>query len=222
MTNKFKTILFDFDGTLVDSAADLRRALNATLVEQVRESLNIDTVKAMIGDGNAKLVERGFAATGLLPESKVLQKLVCRFSLHYEQSLLVHTKLYPGVHEVLRILCDQGYRLGVCTNKPEAQANEILKGLNAEAYFDFVAGGDSTDRQKPDPKPVLQTISQLGGTPGTTLFIGDSVNDAEAARRAGVTSILMSYGYEQIDLKTLGAADITNDFAQLPNIIAEL
>ncbi|MBT3991892.1 MAG: phosphoglycolate phosphatase [Rhodospirillaceae bacterium] len=222
MSAKFEAILFDLDGTLVDSAADLRRALNSTLAEQLRNSLDISEVKAMIGDGIAKLVERGFAATGPTPKADTLATLITRFSLHYDQNILAHTKLYPGVLEALRLLRVQGCRLGVCTNKPEAQAREILKGLNADLYFDVVTGGDSTDRRKPDPKPVLQALSQLGGTPETALFIGDSVNDAEAARRAGVASILVSYGYEQADLETLGAACIIDDFAHLPDIVGEL
>lgn len=222
MANKVDALIFDLDGTLVDSAADLRRALNNTLFECGRKPLSLNQVKDMIGDGIAKLVERGFAATGIIPRKPQLAAQVSRFVHHYDQALTVETVLYPGVFKALRSLESDGRLLGVCTNKPYDQSVRILEGLNVDGYFGVVTGGDSTDRRKPDPKPLLKTLEQVGAKPSAALFIGDSANDVETAKRAGVRSVLVSYGYEKADLASLGAARIIESFALIPEVIKEL
>lgn len=222
MVRKIEAIIFDLDGTLVDSAADLRVALNHTLVEEGRAPLDLSAVTKMIGDGVAKLVERGFAATGPQPGPGQLTALVSRFMHFYDQDLVGLTQPYPGVSTTLESLSADNYVLGVCTNKPYAQSVEILKGLDMAGYFRVVTGGDSTGSRKPDPEPVHITLAKMGAKQNTALFVGDSIVDVEAATRAGLPSILVSYGYGKGDLETFGATKITPDFALIPEIIKDL
>ena len=222
MAGRIAAIIFDLDGTLVDTVPDLRNALNKTLAELGREPLDTNAVKGMIGDGIAKFVERGFAATGTAPGPKELEALVSRYSHYYDQGLIVDSALYPGVADTLKTLNDGGHQLGVCTNKPYAQSVKILNALNIEAYFHTITGGDSTDRLKPDPKPLLRTLEKMNVPPDAAVMVGDSANDVEAARRAGIASIVVSYGYSDRDPETLGADKVIEDFAVIPQVAREL
>jgi phosphoglycolate phosphatase len=151
-------LIFDLDGTLIDSAPDLHRSLNAVLAEQGRPPVGLDGIRAMVGDGAARLVERGFADTGTAVAPAALPGLVQRFLVHYSAGRHVLTHAFPGVAETLALLRERGCRLGVCTNKPYVPTMEILELLGLTGFFGAVSGGDN-EVSKP-----LQTRAQQAGS----------------------------------------------------------
>lgn len=207
-------VIFDLDGTLVDSLPDLMDSLNHLLGEHARRALSADAVRVMIGDGAAVLVERGFEATGGMPADPD-QKLLARFLELYEPRAAEKTRAWAGVVDALVLLRTQGCHLAVCTNKPYKATIEILDALNLTHYFDAVIGGDSTPHKKPDPTPLLAAIEGMGAAPPRAVMIGDSANDVEVARRAGIPVIVVSFGYTRIPARELGANAVIDTFAEL-------
>jgi phosphoglycolate phosphatase len=188
-----KAILFDLDGTLVDSAPDLAAAANVLLAEHGRPALSLAQVTGMVGDGAAKLVERALAASGV--GGTPLRVALDRFLALYEADPTRLTRPYEGVPAVLEELTAAGWRLGVCTNKPERASRAVLAGLGLDRYFAAVVGGDSGPTRKPDPGPLLMALAQLGSAPGSAAMIGDHGNDVAAARAAGMPVVFARYGY---------------------------
>lgn len=217
---RFDAVVFDLDGTLVDSAPDLTRALNCLLDEIGRPALPLTAVLGMIGDGVAKLVERGLAATGGPPQVPSSAALVERFRALYLDRLADETRPYPGVCEALASLAKDGYALGVCTNKPMAATEALLAALDLSRWFVAVSGGDGPQR-KPDPAPLLALLERLGASPARSVMVGDGVNDVVAARAAGMTAVLVSYGYARVPAPELGADRIVDSLAELPGLLAD-
>lgn len=223
-------VIFDLDGTLIDSAADLHQALNAVLVAEGWRPLSLAEVKAIVGDGAAMLVRKALALAGngaAAPPAEVIdaavQALTPRFLAVYASHAADLTYAYAGVPETLAVLRGRGLALGVCTNKPEQVTRHILRSLHLDRYFGAVIGGDSVDGiRKPDPRHLLAAVDALGGTPGGTVMVGDSVNDVAAARGLGVPVIIRAGGYGQIPAGELGADIVVHDFAELPAAIASL
>jgi len=195
MPSNSPLLLCDLDGTLVDSAPDLGDALNRLLKEQGKPELPLKKVISFVGDGARKLVERGIKATGLEGSPQSLDRLTERFLELYEQSLTKETRPYPGLVEALEQVRDAGWRLAVCTNKPEKPSRRILQDLNLSAFFETVAGGDSYDVRKPDPGHILRLIEDLDASPAETIMLGDGANDVRAAAAAGIPVILAGFGY---------------------------
>jgi phosphoglycolate phosphatase len=170
----------------------------------------------MIGDGAAKLVERGFLATGGWPDNP--HALVRRFLDIYEAGVADRSRPFPGVAEVLARLAAAGIRLGVCTNKPARATEELLVALDVRRYFGAVAHGDGPTR-KPDPRHLLGAVEQLGATPATSVMIGDSANDVAAARGAGMAVIVVGFGYTATPARALGADLVIDSFEALPGVL---
>jgi len=216
-------LLFDLDGTLVDSAPDLAGALNRLRAEQGLAALAIAQVKGMVGDGVAKLVERGLPPSGeAAPGPGDRERLVRRFLEIYEARLTAETRPYPGVVETLEILAAAGWRLGVCTNKPEAASREILADLGLERFFATVGGGDSFAERKPAAGHLLATLARMGAAPGSAVMVGDSPNDVLSARNAGLPVVVVGYGYSRVPPAELGADALIERFAELPAALAAL
>lgn len=186
-----RLVVFDLDGTLVDSKRDLAEAANALIVELGGAPLSEDSVAGMVGEGAALLVRRALAASGLDPEAP---GALPRFLELYDERLLVHTVPYEGVAEALAVL---GARapMAVLTNKPTRATERILVGLGLRKRFRDVIGGDTPVSRKPDPAGLLELISRAGAAPATTWLVGDSQVDLETARRAGVRICLARYGF---------------------------
>ena len=181
-----KAVLFDLDGTLVDSAPDIQVAINKLLAEEGRRPLTLEEVSAMIGDGAPKLVERAMHATdeGDAPED--LPTLTGRFLGFYEGHTTDLTRPYPGVPEALERLQSVGVRMGICTNKPERPTRELLRDLRLAPYFQVVFGGDTVEGvKKPDPRLIHAVLGALGARPEEAVMVGDNANDVGAARAAG-------------------------------------
>jgi phosphoglycolate phosphatase len=210
-------LIFDLDGTLVDSAPDLATALNGLLAELGQPPLAETTVRAMVGDGAGVLVQRGLAASGLAEADQ--PSALKRFLALYRDCLIDRTRAYPEVEATLERLQAEGHKLGVCTNKPFDPTQRILSALKLDRFFGSVIGGDSLPRRKPDPEPLLAAIEGLGGTTGTAVMIGDSANDVLCARAAAVPAILIPSDYgnpaEDADLKL-------SRFSELPAALARL
>ena len=214
-------IVWDLDGTLVDSAPDMASALNTVLDMRGFFTLPIDTVRMMIGNGVPKLVERGFNAVGVRPDAAQLDELIAMFVKEYKACATDRTRPYPGIVEALQEIQSMSIPMGVCTNKPEAITRQILEGLGLSDYFSSIVGGDSTSARKPDPEPVLACLRGLATEPALSLMIGDSVHDVHAARAAGVTVGVVPWGYRSAPVEELGADFVLRDLAGLTGMIRD-
>jgi phosphoglycolate phosphatase len=184
-----RLVVFDLDGTLVDSGEDIARSVNELLSNLGRPTLPHERIVSYVGNGVQKLLERSMSGAG--PEE--VEAAVVPYLSIYRRRLLDHTRPYPGVMEALESLRG-GATLAVLTNKPVAESLAILEGLGLRRHFRAVYGGDSFARKKPDPMGVLHLLEETGSAREETLLVGDSAVDAETARRASVRSCLVTYG----------------------------
>jgi phosphoglycolate phosphatase len=183
--------VFDLDGTLVDSAPDIHAALDRLMLARGLAPFARAEVLTMIGDGVRVLVERALAARRQPYDPAALEA----FLADYTANAAAETRPFPGIPEALDALQGQGWRLAVCTNKPEDAARELLSALGLMARLDALGGGDSFPTRKPDPAHLLATIALAGATPGESVMIGDHRNDVAAARGAGVPCVFVGWGY---------------------------
>jgi len=214
-------IVWDLDGTLVDSAPDLASALNKVLDKRGFFTLSLNEVRTMIGNGVPKLVERGFNAVGVRPDAAQLDELVAMFVKEYQACATDKTRPYPGVVDALQAIHNMNIPMGVCTNKPEAFTRQILEGLGLSGFFSSVVGGDSTHARKPDPEPVLACLRGLVSEPALSLMIGDSIHDVHAAHAAGVSIGVVPWGYRSAPVEKLGADFVFHELTGLPGLIRD-
>ena len=213
-------VVWDLDGTLVDSAADIAASLNRLLAEQDLPALGDDRIRDMIGEGVAVLIRRGLDAHGVTPEGKRLEQLVERFLVIYSEVATASTRLFPGAREALQSLCEAGLRQAICTNKPETITRQVLAGLGIADCFDVVIGGDTLPRNKPDPLPLRTALAGLGVTAERALMVGDSAIDVQTAHAAGVSVAFVTFGYGPGPSHPYEADYLVGDFADLPAIVA--
>ncbi|HEX5357800.1 MAG TPA: HAD-IA family hydrolase [Aquabacterium sp.] len=201
----FQAAIVDLDGTMVDTLGDFVVVLQHTLTDvgcHPVELARVDRafIELTVGKGTEDLVRRSLAhAWGLSPDDAdvtgALPQALHHYHLHYPRLNGEHAEVFPGVPEGLRQLRDLGVPLACLTNKPTAFAKQLLERKGLLGYFDQVFGGDAFERKKPDPLPLLKTCEALGSAPASTLMVGDSSNDAQAARAAGCDILLVTYGY---------------------------
>jgi phosphoglycolate phosphatase len=206
-----RAVIFDLDGTLIDSDPDIRAALNRVLAADGLVPLSTAEVQSMIGDGAKVLLERAFAAYGSQAEPRHLTA----FLADYEENSVVETVPYPGIVAALEALSTAGHLMGVCTNKPVAAARNVLARLGLDKYFAVVIGGDSTPFRKPDPKHLAATLAQLGAT--QAVMVGDHANDINAAAGLGIPSIFVSWGYGRAQ-----GSHTVHEAQELPGLIAQM
>lgn len=187
-------IVFDLDGTLIDSRLDLAESTNEMLGTFGAAALPIDAVAAMIGEGAKVLVMRALAAAGL---TVGVDAALQRFRDIYDRRLLIHTRPYPGIEATVKTLASSA-RLAVLTNKPEAPSRRLLDAFDLAPYFGRVIGGDSGYPRKPDPSGLLALVDEAGVAPSETWMVGDSMIDVATARRANVRMCVALYGFGQL------------------------
>jgi phosphoglycolate phosphatase len=216
-------VCFDLDGTLLDTAADIALALRRAFADRGLKAPTDDAVRQMIGKGSPTLVVRAMAACGVAPDAAVSAALVEGFFHHYGH---LHdagestASPYPGVLETLPVLTSAGLALAVVTNKQHRYACDLLDHLGLSRHFDLVVGGDTCERRKPDPLPLHHACTQLGVAPADALMVGDSANDLEAARAAGMPVVLVPYGYTEGEDPRLWPCDhMVENLAQLPALL---
>ena len=220
---RLAAVLFDLDGTLLDTVADIALALNRTMVEYGGKPLAEDEVRHMIGRGSPILIERAAASQGRIIGASTQAEMIERFFHHYgelEESNEDSARPYAGAAESLRALHDAGLRTAVVTNKQHRFAEALLRRLGLAAWVDVVVGGDTCPRAKPDPQPLLFACESLQVAASESLMVGDSVNDVQAARAAGIPVVCVSYGYnEGRDPRTLECDLLLDSLTELPALL---
>ena len=216
------TVIFDLDGTLVDSAPDLAAALDLLLAEMGHQPLGLARVRRLIGHGVAELVRKGLDARGAQPEPQLLAQAVQRFLTHYTPNLSRQSKPYPGTPEVLDDLRHAGWRLVVCTNKLEASARKLLQDLGLLSAFALVAGPDTFGVAKPDPAHLLRCLPPNDPASRPALMIGDSEVDVAAAKAAGLPVIAVSWGYAQKPLGEMAPDMVAHSMLDIPAQVERL
>lgn len=221
--SRFYSIVFDLDGTLIDSVGDIALALDRVLREEGLAPLPVDTVRTLVGDGATTLVRDAFVTAGRpLAGPEAVQAMTRRYLDAYAEQEVDPECLYPGVVDTLAALAEEGFRLALCTNKAERITLPLLEELGIRRHFGAVVGGDTAANRKPHPEPLLLALERLGSTPGRAVMVGDNKNDVMAARGAGMPVVAVSYGYPRMAVEALGADRIIDRFADLPAALASL
>jgi len=221
--NHKKVILFDLDGTLIDSVPDLASAVNHMLEALNRESFSEDTIRYWVGNGAQVLVKRALSGQTEIDEnldSILFEKALGIFLTFYGQNLCLNTAAYPNVSTTLHALKEEGYRLVIVTNKPFDFVGPILEGLRLDGLFDFWLGGDSLDKKKPDPLPLLHVCEHMNVSIDQCVMVGDSKNDLLAANTCGMQSVGVTYGYNYgEDIGIYNPTFIIDDFSELNELL---
>ncbi len=215
-------VMFDLDGTLVDSAPDIRLAINRVLGEQGHEALTPGDVQSMIGNGIGKLVERAFAARGDILAGDALAARTERMMATYRANLTVETVPMPGALDAVSDLRANGARIAVVTNKPESFSREILSALGFAELIDGVVGGDTCATRKPDPEMLFHAAASVGEVASRCVMVGDSPADIDAAKAAGVASVAVRGGYTNVPADRLGADIVIERLSDLRRALGVL
>ena len=197
MSSYPSAIIFDLDGTLVDSAPDLCGALNHVLRQAGRPEMDIGQVRHMVGDGARALIIKGFSANGDLPNENRVNAILQDFLDFYLENITAQTVIFPGALNVLKKLTEMNIPLGLCTNKAIKLTTKLMAESGLSDYFSAIIGGDSFDYCKPDPRHLTSTLSDMKASPDRAVMIGDSINDILAAKAAGIPVICASFGYSK-------------------------
>ena len=199
LSQPIRAVLFDLDGTLIDTLPDLHAAACAMLNDLGRPPLPLESIRAYVGRGIPNLIKRVLANSLHVAEdpNPPPPEAVASYRRHYAHENGRNAKVYPGVLEGLASLRAQGVPLGVVTNKADTFIQPLLEQTRLSGYFEVLVGGDRLPKVKPDPMPLVWACGRLGVSPAETLFIGDSINDALAARAAGCPVFLLPYGYNE-------------------------
>jgi phosphoglycolate phosphatase len=214
MESRMSAIVFDLDGTLIDSAPDLRAAVNAMLRDQAQAPLDLATITSFIGNGVPQLVRLAMQARGL--DMTRHEALTANMLNHYNAGNSALTTLYSGVREVLETLHRDGHHLGLCTNKPIAPTRDLLQHFDLTDLFSAIIGGDSLPERKPHAAPLLATFKALGGS---GIYVGDSEVDAQTAQNANIPFALFTEGYRKTPVAVLPHDWSFSSFTALPAII---
>lgn len=218
----FDAVVFDLDGTLVDTAPDILSYMNEMLAELGRPKLDPQAVRPMIGDGVKSLLLRGLEASGGVPDDLDIDGLFQRYLARYTEEPVKQSRPYDGVIDALDTLNAAGVRLGVCTNKPQQATDRLLSRLGLDRYFISVIGSDTLPVKKPDPGHLLGVLAELNVNPARAALVGDSETDLKTANAAGTPCVLVSFGYTKIPACDLGADHVIDHFADLIPVLTSI
>ena len=216
------TVIFDLDGTLVDTAPDLVATLNVVLGSVGLPALPFVAARNMVGGGARALIERGLAAEGRSLEAGDLDRLYREFIAHYTAHIADRSRPFPGVEAALSELARGGCRLAVCTNKLEGLSIKLLDAFGLSARFAAICGADTFAVAKPDPAILQGTVARVGGQLAHAVMVGDSATDIRVARAAGVPVISVDFGYSETPVHKLGPDLVVASFAALPEAVFAL
>jgi phosphoglycolate phosphatase len=208
-------VIFDLDGTLVDTAPDLIDSLNHTIAPAGLAPMTLDDLNHLVGQGARVMIKRAFELRKVALDEAQAETLFNDFVDHYRQNMPGKSRPFPGVVECLERLAAAGMTVAICTNKSEALAIPLIEELGLSDHFAAITGGDTFPVRKPDAAHIFGTIEKAGGTKGNAVMVGDSVNDILAARNAGVPSIGVDFGYSDVPIEDLSPSTVISHFDAL-------
>jgi len=216
------TIVFDLDGTLIDTAPDLVDTLNLILAREGLAAVPFEDARRMIGGGARGMIERALIATGRDCSKPELDRLFAAFIEHYSAHIADRSRPYPQLEAALEHLADAGFPLAVCTNKLEWLSRLLLSTLRLTRHFATIAGQDTFGVMKPDPEVLRRTVLRAGGDPARAIMVGDSGTDIRTARAASVPVIAVDFGYTEVPIASLQPDRIISSFADLSAAVREV
>lgn len=215
-------VVFDLDGTLVDTAPDLVGALNAILEREGIPPVPAPSARKMIGAGARALLERGLERDGRTIDADKLNRMVQDFIACYADNIAVHSKPFDGLVAALDVLAARGCTFAVCTNKLEWLSKRLLDQLDLSKRFAAICGADTFGVSKPDPTILRQTVARAGGKMSSAIMIGDAGPDVGVARRAGIPVIGVDYGYTEVPIRDLAPDIVISHLEQLPDAVSHV
>ncbi len=216
------TLVFDLDGTLIDTAQDLIATLNVILDREGLDALPFDSAVPMVGHGARVLIERALAANGVVREAAVIDRLFDDYIAHYSAHIADLSRPYPGLEAALDSFASKGWILAVCTNKLEHLSLDLLGRLSLSERFAAICGADTFLARKPDPIALTETIRRAGGSPDAALMVGDSKTDIDTAKAAAIPVIAVDFGYTPIPVQELGPDAVISHYDELAGAVARL
>ncbi|UYN97127.1 MAG: HAD-IA family hydrolase [Enhydrobacter sp.] len=222
IADRFDTVLYDLDGTLIDSARDMQVAVSNVLADHGLPPVTDDDMRLYMGQGSKVTMGKAFAKHGRTLDDATLTSVTREFVRYYEADPISHTAAFAGVTEVVARFDRLRLRQGVCTNKFERPSRIILEHLGLMPPIADVAGADTFPVRKPDPRHILMLVERMGGRPERAVMIGDSVHDVEAAHAAGLPAVLVSWGYTATPAAELGAEAVIDRFDALPDALGRI
>jgi phosphoglycolate phosphatase len=219
---RFDTVIYDLDGTLIDSAKDMQVAVSNVLADHGLPEVTEDDVRIFMGQGSKVTMGKAFAKFGKPLDEATLSAVTKEFVRYYEADPISHTVAFEGVADVVAHFARLGLKQGVCTNKFETPSRTILEHLKLMPPIADVAGADTFPVRKPDPKHILMLLERMGGDPKRAVMIGDSIHDVEAAHAAGLPAVLVSWGYTVKPASELGAEAVIQTFGALPEALGAI
>jgi phosphoglycolate phosphatase len=218
----FLTVVFDLDGTLIDTAPDLIETLNVILRNERLPAVPYEEARLMIGGGARRMLELGLKADGRNASDPELERMFKDFLKYYAEHIADRSQPFPGLEGALDVLAAKGCKFAVCTNKLESLSRQLLDALNMTARFEFICGQDTFGSMKPDPEVLRRTIQKSGGDISRAVMVGDSATDINTAKAAKVPVVAVDFGYTEIPVNKLGPDRIISDFSALPDAVFEL
>jgi phosphoglycolate phosphatase len=214
-------VVFDLDGTLVDTAPDLLDSLNHCLEAKGMEKVDPVALRRYVGHGGRVMIERAFEAQKKRPSPEELDWLVDVFIEHYGKHMPGRSALYEGAEQAMEALSEAGYLLAVCTNKFEGLSINLLNGLGQASRFSAICGGDTFCFRKPDPRHLVETIRKAGGDPQRAVMIGDSRTDIDTAKAAGIPVVAVDFGYSDLPVSAYDPSRVISHFRELKVELAD-
>ncbi len=216
------TLVLDLDGTLVDTAPDLVRALNAVIAAEGLSPVPLETALTMVGRGGRVLIQSAFAADGRHVEGDELERLFKAFTDHYAAHVADESRTFEGAEAALDRFAEAGWLLAVCSNKPDPLVRPIMEALGLAPRFAAMVGQGALPWLKPDPRVFAETVRLAGGTPERAVMVGDSETDIATARAAGVPVVAVTFGYTPVPVATFGPDRLIDRFDELWDAVASL